>query len=78
MKIKDRRIKVIKNWLKSISVRNMKIFISFANFYQYFIQNFCKIIILLITILITIKLFEILASNISAVNNNKFVHFEGI
>ena len=43
VKIKDKRIEVIKNWPKPKSVKNFQVFLSFANFYQQFIQSFSKI-----------------------------------
>ena len=43
IRIKDERIKAIKNWPEPKSVRDIQVFISFVNFYQYFIQGFSKI-----------------------------------
>ena len=38
-----KRIEVIKDWPKPKSVRNIQVFLGFANFYWRFIQNFSKI-----------------------------------
>ena len=38
-----KRIKVVKDWLESKSVRNIQVFLGFSNFYQQFIQSFNKI-----------------------------------
>ena len=35
--MKDKQIKMVKNWPKPKSVQNVQVFISFANFYRYFI-----------------------------------------
>ena len=37
------RIKVVKEWLEPKSVRDIKVFLGFANFYQRFIQGFSRI-----------------------------------
>ena len=41
--IEVKRIEVIKNWPEPKSVRNIQAFLSFANFYRWFIQSFSKI-----------------------------------
>ena len=41
--MEDKRIKAVKNWPKPNFVYDIQIFLSFANFYQYFIQSFGKI-----------------------------------
>ena len=38
-----KRIEVVKNWPKPKSVRNIQVFLGFANFYRRFIQSFSKI-----------------------------------
>ena len=38
-----KRIEVVKNWLKPKSLRDIQIFLNFANFYWSFIQSFNKI-----------------------------------
>ena len=47
------RIKVVKDWPESKSVRNFQIFLGFANFYKRFIQGFSKIATPLISMLKT-------------------------
>ena len=41
--IEAEKIKVVKNWPKSKSDRNIQVFLGFANFYQRFIQGFSRI-----------------------------------
>ena len=43
IRIKDERIEVVKNWPEPKSVRDIQVFIGFANFYQRFIQSFSRI-----------------------------------
>ena len=40
IRIKDKTIKVIKQWLEPQSVRDIQVFLGFANFYRRFIQGF--------------------------------------
>ena len=40
VKMEQEKIKAIKEWKTLTKVKNVKSFLSFANFYQYFIQNF--------------------------------------
>ena len=54
--IKAKRIKVIKNWPKSKSVRNIQVFLGFANFYRQFIQGFSRIAAPFTSILKTTRL----------------------
>ena len=44
VKIEDEQIEVVKNWRKSKSMRDIQVFLNFANFYWRFIQSFSKII----------------------------------
>ena len=37
IQIEDKKIKVVKNWLKQKLVQDIQVFIGFANFYQNFI-----------------------------------------
>ena len=46
-------MKAVKNWLKATLVRDIQVFIDFANFYQHFIWGFSRIAALLISILKT-------------------------
>lgn len=48
MAIEDNRIKVVQNRLELKSVYEIKMFIGFANIYQYFIKHSSKIAILLL------------------------------
>ena len=41
--IEDERIEVVKDWPEPKSVRDIQVFIGFANFYQQFIQGFSRI-----------------------------------
>ena len=43
VRMKDEKIKAVKNWPKPKSLKNIQVFRSFANFYWRFIQNFSKI-----------------------------------
>ena len=47
VRMEDEQIKAVKNWPELTSIRDIQVFIGFANFYQYFIQGFSKIAILL-------------------------------
>ena len=41
--MKDERIKAVKQWLEPKSVRDIQVFLGFANFYRRFIQGFSRI-----------------------------------
>ena len=43
VQMKDKRIEVVNNWPEPKSVRDIQVFLGFANFYQRFIQGFNKI-----------------------------------
>ena len=43
MRIEDERIEAVRNWPKPKSVRDIQVFLGFANFYRCFIQGFNKI-----------------------------------
>ena len=49
--IEPEHIKSIKNWSKLQSIKEIQLFIGFANFYRWFIQNFNTIANLLTSIL---------------------------
>ena len=72
--IKAERIKVIKDWLKPKSVRNIQVFLGFASFYWRFIQNFNRIVALLFLILKTTGLPDKPAP--SKNNSNKSVFYK--
>ena len=69
--MEDERIKAVRNWLEPKLVRDIQVFISFANFYWRFIQGFSNIAAPLTSMLMMIKLSE-LASRLKA-NNNEVV-----
>ena len=60
-----------------MSVRDIQVFIGFANFYQHFIQSFSKIAALLTSMLKTTKSSEELASKMFKADNNKIVGGNG-
>ena len=60
--IEAKRIEVLKDWLKSKSVYNVLVFLDFTNFYYWFIQDFSKILALLISMLKTAELPDMPAS----------------
>ena len=43
VRMEDERIEAVKNWPEPTSVRDIQVFIGFANFYQRFIQGFSRI-----------------------------------
>ena len=43
VRIEDERIEAVKNWPEPTSVRDIQVFIGFANFYRRFIQGFSRI-----------------------------------
>ena len=43
VQMEDEKIKIVKNWPKPKSVRDILVFLGFANFYQCFIQDFSEI-----------------------------------
>ena len=71
--MEDKQIEMLKNWLESTSVRDIQVFIGFANFYQRFIQGFSKIATLLTSMLKTTRLFDDLAPKVFKADGNKIV-----
>ena len=71
IRMKNERIKTIKNWPEPKSVRDIQVFIGFANFYQRFIRGFSKIATPLTSILKMMRSSD-LALKLRA-NNNKVV-----
>ena len=67
--METKRIKIVKDWLKLKSIRNIQVFLDFANFYWQFIQGFSRIAALLTSMLKTTELPDKLALNIN--NSNK-------
>ncbi len=51
--MEEERIEAVKDWPESKSVRDIQVFLGFANFYRRFIQNFSRIAALLTLILQT-------------------------
>ena len=43
VRMEDERIEAVRNWTEPKSVRDIQVFLGFANFYQRFIQGFSKI-----------------------------------
>ena len=58
-----KKIEVIKKWLEPKSVRDIQVFLGFANFYQRFIQGFSKIAAPLTSILKTTVSLQVLVAN---------------
>ena len=69
--MEDEQIKVVKNWPKLTLVRDIQVFIGFANFYRRFIQGFSRIAALLISLLKTTRLSEELALKVFRADNNE-------
>ncbi len=55
IRMEENKIEAIKDWLESQSVKNIQVFLSFANFYRKFIKNFSRIAAPLISMLWTIN-----------------------
>ena len=53
--MEDERIKAVKQWPKPKSIRDIKVFLRFANFYRRFIQGFSRIAASLISMLKTTR-----------------------
>ncbi len=51
--MEDGQIKAIRDWPESQSVRDIQVFLGFANFYRQFIQRFNRLATLLISMLKT-------------------------
>ena len=75
--MEDERIKAVKNWPKPTSVRDIQVFISFANFYQRFIQDFSRIAASLTSMLKTTRLSEVLALKFFRASDNEVVEVGG-
>ena len=67
--IEVKRIKVVKKWFESKLIRDIQVFLGFANFYWRFIQDFNKIATSLTSILkTTILLYVLIANEVLAIN----------
>ena len=53
--MEDKKIEAVRNWPEPKSVRDIQVFIGFANFYRQFIQGFKRIAISLTSMLKTIE-----------------------
>lgn len=73
IRIEDKYIKVVKNWPKLKLVWDIQVFLVFANFYQYFIQDFRKIATLLTLILKMTRLSNRSALILIEANVNKLL-----
>ena len=51
--MEEKKIETIKDWPELLSVRDIQVFLNFANFYRRFIKNFSKIAVLLTLMLRT-------------------------
>ena len=71
--MKKKQIEAVKNWPEPTSVRDIQVFIGFANFYQRFIRGFSRIAIPLTSMLKTIGLSEKSALRAFRTGNNKVV-----
>ena len=67
---------MVKNWPEPTLVRDIQVFIDFANFYQRFIQGFSKIIALLTSLLKTTRSLELGPKAFKA-DDNKVVGGDG-
>ena len=71
--MEDKQIKAVNNWPEPTSVRDIQVFISFANFYRRFIQGFSRIAALLTSMLKTIRSSETSAPRIFRADNDEIV-----
>ena len=55
IRIENEKIKALRSWPESKSVQDIQVFISFANFYRWFIQGFSRITATLISLLKTTR-----------------------
>ena len=58
-----KRIEVVRKWPEPKSVRDIQVFLGFANFYRQFIKGFSKIAAPLTSMLKTTMSFQVLAAN---------------
>ena len=71
--MEDEQIEAVKNWPKPTSVRDIQVFINFANFYRRFIQGFSRIAAPLTSMLKTTGSSEELAPKTFKANDDKVV-----
>ena len=70
IKMEEEKIDIVKKWPKPQSVRDIQVFIGFANFYQHFIKDFSRIVVLLTAML---KITGLSVISASRVYNNEIV-----
>ena len=71
--MEDEQIKTVKNWPEPTLIRDIQVFIGFANFYRCFIRGFSRIAALLTFLLKTIKSSDESASKAFRADGNKVV-----
>ena len=77
VRMEDERIEAIKNWPEPTSVRDIQVFIGFANFYRRFIRGFSRIAAPLTSMLKTTRSSETLAPRAFKASNNEVVEGGG-
>ena len=70
--MEEERIKAVKAWPKLQSIRDIQVFLSFANFYRRFIKGFSKIAALLTLILKTTASSVLARPACTRANENEF------
>ena len=73
VKMEDDRIEAVKNWPEPKSVRDIQVFLGFANFYRRFIRGFSKIAGPLTSILRTANLIENSLTSVGVAEEDKVV-----
>ena len=58
IKMNDKKIEVIRYWLQSINVKEVRRFLGFVNFYRRFVEGFKRLTILFIEFIKNDKAFE--------------------
>ena len=71
--MEDKQIEAVKNWPEPTSVRDIQVFIDFANFYRRFIRGFSRIAALLTSLLKTTRSFNELALKAFRADDNEVV-----
>ncbi len=68
IRMEEKRIEAVRNWLEPQSVRDIQVFLGFANFYRRFIRNFSRIAAPLTSML---RITDDEALSIQAIRNEK-------
>ena len=71
--IEEEKIQVVKTWSEPKFIKDIYIFLGFANFYYCFIQGFCKIIALLISLLKTTSSLANVKTPLKSTKNSIFL-----